>query len=103
MINKKTLYKLNKMADTYNLGEVENIEKLYSSQNNVYKLITNKSIYTIKEFSYDAIKNNYYLRKRKEQIRVSKVLNEIGIETSIPIPFNNKKLYIFSPKLLFNI
>ena len=52
--------------------------------------MTNKSIYVIKEFSYDAIKNNYYLRKRKEQARVSKRLNDFGIETSIPIPFNNK-------------
>lgn len=58
MISKKTLYKLNKIADVCNLGKIENIERLHSSQNNVYKLMTNKSIYAIKEFSYDAIKND---------------------------------------------
>jgi len=70
------------------LGTIKDIELFDSSQNRVYKVTTDKGIFVIKEFSKDAIGNYYYLKKRKEQIRISNLLNKKGIFTVVPISFN---------------
>ena len=71
------------------LEEIKNIEKLDSSQNNVYKITTKNNSYILKKYSNFAIKNKKELNKRKLQIEISKELNELGIKTILPIKFNN--------------
>lgn len=95
MISKYKINKFNKLLNKLNLGKIEKIELLESSQNKVYKIYINNKIYVLKEFSKDAISNYYYLKKRKEQIRVSTILNKKGIKTIIPIEYNDKN-FIFS-------
>jgi len=89
---------INYIMNKYNLGNITKIELLNSSQNKVYKVFTTNNIYVIKEYSKDAIKNNYQLRKRKEQIRISKILNENGIKTILPLTINNKYFIFFKGK-----
>lgn len=104
MVSKKEFNNINKIVQKYDLGEIQEINLLNSSQNQVYKVITTKNIYVIKEFSKDAISNYYYLRKRKEQIRISEILSDNGIKTSLLIAFNNK-YFILSKKnyyLIYN-
>ena len=72
---------IEKIANKCKLGKVIKIETLTSSQNNVYKVTTDKNTYVIKEYSKDAISNYYYLKKRKEQIKISKKLKDKGINT----------------------
>lgn len=56
-----------KVCNLFNLGDLEAYEKESSSQNNVYKVSTNKGTYIIKEFTKDAISNYYYLNKKKNK------------------------------------
>ena len=79
-----------------NLGNIKNIELFNSSQNRVYKVTTDKDILVIKEFSKDAIGNYYYLKKRKEQIRISNILNKKGVYTVVPISFNRNFFQYFN-------
>jgi len=102
MVSNKEINNINKIIEKYNLGKIEEIELLNSSQNNVYKVLTKEGIYIVKEYSKDAISNYYYLRKRKEQIRISKILNDNGINTVLPIEFNNK-YFILSRKKYYLI
>ena len=85
MVSKKEFNNINKIVQKYDLGEIQDINLLNSSQNQVYKVLTTKNTYVIKEFSKDARSNYYYLGKRKEQLRISKILNANGIKTSLPI------------------
>ena len=82
---------IEELITKYNLGKLLNIEILKSSQNKVYKVITDKDIYVVKEYTKDAIQDYYYLKKRKEQIRISEILNKNEIKTIIPLKHNNKK------------
>lgn len=95
---------IKKLANIYDLGEIKEIIKLKSSQNEVYKIITNKNTYVIKEYTKDAIKNYYYLNKRKKQIKISKIFKNNNINTVIPIS-HNKKDFIYFKKhyyLIYN-
>lgn len=96
--------KLSKIALKYNLGKVLEYELLNGSQNFVYKVVTDKDTYVIKEYTKDAIGNYYYLNKRKEQIRISKILKDKGIDTVIPLSYNNKYFLLFQNKyyLIYN-
>ena len=87
---KKIIYK-------YNLGNFMEMELLKSNQNKVYKVVTNKGNYVIKEYSIDAIGSYSYLKKREEQIRISEILNENGIDTVIPMVYK-KRYFIFYKK-----
>ena len=73
-----------------NLDTIINIDKIDSSQNKVYKVTTKDNLYIVKEYSKDAIKDESELKLRKEQINVSKILNDNGIPTIIPIEFENE-------------
>lgn len=66
MVNKSVLNKLKNVLKRYGEYEILDVSILNGSQNKVYKVNTDKGIYVVKEFSLDAIKNYYYLRKRKE-------------------------------------
>lgn len=72
------------------LPVVTNIEKVNSSQNSVFKVTTIDNIYLVKEYSLDAIKTEKDLELRTKQINISKILNNSGIPTIIPIEFDNK-------------
>ena len=76
---------IEKLFIKYNLGDIKSIELFDSSQNKVYDVVTSKSRYVVKEFSYDAIGNYYQLSKRKNQIAISELLNKKGIKCSLPI------------------
>lgn len=95
MVNKSVLNKLKTVLKRYGEYEILDASILNGSQNKVYKVNTDKGIYVVKEFSLDAIKNYYYLRKRKEQIRISKVLNDNGIKTILPIMINDNSFIFF--------
>lgn len=82
--------KYDMLCQKLNLGKLNSIDKFDSSQNNVYKFTTDKGIYVVKEYTKDAINNYYYLKKRKEQIRISKILADNGINCSYPISINKK-------------
>ena len=56
-----------KVCLKFNIGKLESYNKELSNQNNVYKVVTDKGIFIIKEFTKDAIGNYYYLTKRKKQ------------------------------------
>lgn len=87
---------INKLVDKYNLGIVESIDKFNSSQNLVYKVITNKGRYVVKEYSNDAIGSYYQLSKRKNQIMISELLNKKGIKCSLPINISDTKFILFN-------
>lgn len=86
--------KIKQLVKKYKECEVESIELLNSSQNKVYKVVTNKGTFVVKEFSKDAIKNYYYLRRRKEQLSISKKFNRYGINTAHPIALNSKNFIL---------
>ena len=65
-----------KIVNKYKLGSIVDIEVFKSSQNNVYKVVTDKKMYVTKEYSIDAISSYYYLKKRKEQIKISEILKK---------------------------
>lgn len=96
--------KIKDLVLKYNLGALIDIELLKSSQNKVYKVRTNNGSYVIKEYTKDAIGNYYYLKKRKEQIRISEILNKKGIKTIIPLIYNNRKFIFYQNKyyLIYN-
>jgi len=100
MINKGVSYIVKK----YNLGKILEIDLLNGSQNKVYKVVTDKDIYVIKEYSYDSINSYYMLKKRKEQIRISNILNNNGIKTLLPLCFNNKYFIYYKKRyyLVYN-
>lgn len=71
-----------------------------SSQNTVYLIKTCYNNYILKEFSHDAIKNEEDLKIRKEQIRISKIWNENGIDCSIPLTdifWHHDNYYVIYP------
>lgn len=86
------------LIEKYNLGKIKSIELFSSSQNKVYKVETINGIYVVKEYSKDAIKNQYLLKKRTKQIIISELFNKNSIKTSIPISFNNKYILYFENK-----
>ena len=80
-----------KIVDKCKLGTIVNIDTFKSSQNSVYKVVTDKNMYVIKEYSMDAISSYYYLKKRKEQIKISEIFKKNSIDTIIPNSYNNQK------------
>lgn len=100
MVNKGVSYIVKK----FDLGRILEITLLNGSQNKVYKVVTDKGNYVIKEYSYDAINSYYMLKKRKEQIRISSILNSNGINTLLPLCFNNKYFIYFKKRyyLIYN-
>lgn len=60
---------IEKIANKWKLGKVIKMKTLTSSQNNVYKVTTDKNTYVIKEYSKDAISNYYYLKKGKNKLK----------------------------------
>lgn len=92
---------IKEVCNIYKIGNLVSYEKENSSQNDVYKVITDKGIYILKEFSKDAIGNYYHLNKRNKQIAISLKLKKHDINTIIPIKLNrnyfftkNKKYYL---------
>lgn len=81
---------IKKLVKLYDLGDIKLIDRFNTNNKNSYKVITDKSTYIIKEYSKDAISNYYYLKKRKEQIRINKILNLNHIPCLYPINVNNK-------------
>ena len=103
-MRKLEIMKISNLVSKYNLGNTLDLEILNSSQNTVYKVTTDKGIYVIKEYSKDAISNYYYLKKRKEQIRISEILNDNNIKTIIPISYNNRRFIFYEDNyyLIYN-
>ena len=58
---------IEEIAKKCNLGDIKKIDTFKSSQNQVYKVKTNINTYVIKEYSFDAISNYYYLKKEKSK------------------------------------
>ena len=86
--------KLISICEIFKLGEIEAYQQEDSSQNRVFKIITTKGSYIVKEFSKDAIGNYYYLRKRKEQIAISEQLKKHKINCIIPKRINDKQFFL---------
>lgn len=86
--------KLISICEIFKLGEIEAYQQEDSSQNRVFKIITTKGSYIVKEFSKDAIGNYYYLRKRKEQIAISEQLKKHKINCIIPKRINDKQIFL---------
>lgn len=89
-LTKSQISAINKIFEVLELGKVEDIKILDSSQNTVYKVTTDKKEYVLKEYSKDAIRNEYELNKRKRQISVSEKYSQNGIPTILPLKFNNR-------------
>ncbi len=86
------------VSKKFKIGEILDVEKYPSSQNNVYKLICKDKEYVLKEFSVDAIGSNYSLGKRREQARVSRELNKRGIKCIVPISISSKNFFRIKKK-----
>jgi Ser/Thr protein kinase RdoA (MazF antagonist) len=86
--------KLISICEIFKLGEIEAYQQEDSSQNRVFKIVTTKGTYIVKEFSKDAIGNYYYLRKRKEQIAISEQLKKHKINCIIPKRINDKQFFL---------
>ena len=86
--------KLISICEIFKLGEIEAYQQEDSSQNRVFKIITTKGSYIVKEFSKDTIGNYYYLRKRKEQIAISEQLKKHKINCVIPKRINDKQFFL---------
>ena len=86
--------KLINICEIFKLGEIEAYQQEDSSQNRVFKIITTKGSYIVKEFSKDTIGNYYYLRKRKEQIAISEQLKKHKINCIIPKRINDKQFFL---------
>ena len=99
-MNDKILKKLNAVAKLYNIAPVLSYEIQNGSQNSTYMIDTNQGQYIIKEYNKDSISNQYNLNKRKEQIRISKELNDRNIKCIIPIQLKSKYFNLFNKKLL---
>ena len=89
-LTKSQISAINKIFEVLELGKVEDTKILDSSQNTVYKVTTDKKEYVLKEYSKDAIRNEYELNKRKRQISVSEKYGQNGIPTVLPLKFNNR-------------
>ena len=89
-LTKSQISAINKIFEVLELGKVEDTKILDSSQNTVYKVTTDKKEYVLKEYSKDAIRNEYELNKRKRQISVSEKYSQNGIPTILPLKFNNR-------------
>ena len=63
--------------------KVLNFELMKSSQNTVYKINTNSNSYILKR--YDELKSDEDLKTRKEQLRISKIWDDNGIDVVLPI------------------
>lgn len=94
-MNQKAIKDISKKFD---LGEVKKIEKMSSNQNEVYKLTCEKGYYILKIYSKDAISNYYSLRKRKEQLRISELLNDNNISCIQPIKIGNNSFFFWQKK-----
>ena len=97
-MNDKILKKLNAVAKLYNIDPVLSYEIQNGSQNSTYMIDTNQGQYIIKEYNKDSISNQYNLNKRKEQIRISKELNNRNIKCIIPIQLKKKYFNLFNKK-----
>lgn len=85
-----------KVCNLFNLGELESFEKELSHQNNVYKVVTTKGTFIIKEFTKDAISNYYYLNKRKKQIQIAEKLNRNKINCLIPKKLHKRSFFFIN-------
>lgn len=85
-----------KVCLKFNIGKLESYNKELSNQNNVYKVVTDKGIFIIKEFTKDAIGNYYYLTKRKKQLKIAKKLNDNGISCAIPKVINKGHFFLLN-------
>ena len=95
---------IKKICSMHELGSIISYEKENSSQNDVYKGVTDKDTYIIKEFSKDAIGNYYHLNKRKKQIEISEKLKKHGIQTITPLKLKGNYFFLFNHKyyLIYN-
>jgi Ser/Thr protein kinase RdoA (MazF antagonist) len=85
---------------TFISDEVTETRLMYGSQNKVYLLKTINGSYIVKQYSKDAISNEDDLNTRREQIRISKIWNENGINCVLPLTdifMYNGKYYIIYP------
>lgn len=90
MKNKKIELIIDKIFETLELGTVETITYIKSSQNLVYLVKTDKNSYYIKKYSKDAIKNEKELLNKKIQIAFSEKLKEMNVPAVLPLTFNNR-------------
>lgn len=105
MNNIKKLEKIfKKICETLDLGTIEEITYIKSSQNLVYKIKTDKKEYYIKQYSKDSIKNEKDLLNRKRQVVIAEKLSQNGVPAIIPISFNNRYFIKYNRDyyLLFN-
>lgn len=89
-ITRTQLSAIDKIFEVLELGTIINVSIIDSSQNIVFRITTDKKEYVLKEYSKDAIKNEYELNKRKRQISVSEKYSQNGIPTILPLKFNNR-------------
>lgn len=87
-----------KIFKTLELGEIKDIKIENSVQNIVYKVVTTNKTYILKEYSKDAVKNEYDLNKRKRQISISERFSQNGIPTILPLTFNNRNFIKYKSK-----
>lgn len=81
---------IKKIFEVLNLGEINEITPIKSSQNILYKVDTLNNSYVLKEYTKDSIKNDYDLQIRKRQISVSEKYAENGVPAILPLKFNSK-------------
>lgn len=90
MKNKRVEKIIEVIFETLNLGHVEEITYMHSSQNLVHLVKTDKNSYYIKQYSKDAIRSNKDLLNRKRQVAVAEKLKENGVPAVLPLTFDNK-------------
>ncbi|MBE6155839.1 MAG: hypothetical protein E7164_03675 [Firmicutes bacterium] len=84
---------LQKATENFSLGKILSYEKLNSSENNVYKVSTQKGVYVIKIFSKSAIKNIFDYFRKKKQIEISKVLAKADVPCILPLELKGKNFF----------
>ena len=81
-LTKSQISAINKIFKVLELGKVEDTKILDSSQNTVYKVTTDKKEYVLKEYSKDAIRNEYELNKRIKKSKLKEVTEDKVMDVS---------------------
>ena len=92
MFNEETkrLKIINKIFNTFNLGEVNNYELTSKEKYILYHVFTPNKEYYLLEYNHKTIPNEKVLNTHKQQLNILKNLSTNGVHVILPLSFNDK-------------
>lgn len=96
--NNQIVHILNKICDTFKLGQLIDYKISTFHNHPIYEVITNSNKYYIIEYTKKDIPNQNKINYIKQQISIMKKLSTNGVPIILPLNFNDKNIIKYRQK-----